>query len=113
MEVKKVITIPARGSGPAGSPSHKNRKQDRRISVDYDRIQKLSEQLTDLVEELDDIREDLKDMLSEMEDSFDSGAYDEDADASEPMDKMEDICSSVDSAFEELNEALDGMEELK
>ena len=32
--------------------------------------------------------------------------------ASDPMDRMEDVCSNVDSAYEELNEAIDAMEKM-
>lgn len=109
-EIKTVIGIPATGFVPSGNPRSKNGKK-KPMSIDKDRLQELSDQLTDLVEELDDIKEDLHEMLSDLEDSFDTGDYDGDENASVPMEKMEEICSSVDGAFEELNEALNQMEE--
>ena len=106
MQIKTVIAIPARGSGPVGAPSGKKTK----VSVDKLRLRSLSDQLSELVEELDDIKEDLNEMLADLE-----GCYDEDyADADEetPYERMDNICGAVDGAYTELNEALDEMERI-
>ena len=104
MQIKTIIGIPACGSGPAGPSSGKKNK----ATVDTVRLRKLSDQLSELVEELDDIREDLNEMLTGLE-----GCYADDyADEETPYEKMDNICGAVDSAFTELNEALDEMEGL-
>ena len=106
MQVKTIIGIPAHGSGPVGfSP-----KKKAQLSIDTDRLSKLSYQLSALVEELDDIREDLNEMLAELEDCFDEDYADGDEDT--PYMKMDNICGAVDSAYIELNETLDEMEGL-
>ena len=99
-----IIGIPAHGSGRAGNPSGRKRKQ----TIDKERLHRLSDQLSELVEELNDIKEDLGEMLSELEACYYQDYTDEDT----PYMKMDDICGSVDSAFTELNEALDEMERL-
>ena len=107
MKVKTIIAIPAHGSGQVGNPQPYKKAP---ISLDRDRLQKLSDQLTSLVEELDDIREDLSEMYSELEDScFAEEGYDSDE---ELVDRMEEICGTVSGAYEELNEALGQMAEL-
>jgi len=90
----------------SSAPSGKKPK----ATVDTRRLRNLSDQLSELVEELDDIKEDLNEILSDLERS-----YDEDyADGAEktPFMKMDNICSTVDGAYTELNEALDEIEGL-
>ena len=106
MQIKTVIGIPVRGSGPVGEPSRKKSK----TTVDIVRLRSLSDQLSELVEELDDIKEDLNEMLSDLEDCFDEDYAD--ADEETPYEKMDNICGAVDSAYQELNEALDEMERI-
>ena len=67
--MKTIIAIQARGSGSIEDPQPYNRKKNP-MTVDKDRLQKLSDQLAALVEELDDIREDLEEMSSDIEASF-------------------------------------------
>ena len=106
MQIKTVIGIPAHGSGPDGIPSGKKSK----VSVDKLRLRQLSDQLSELVEELDDIKEDLNEMLSDLEDSYDEDYADGDEET--PYERMDNICGAVDSAYQELNEALDEMERI-
>ena len=106
MQIKTVIGIPAHGSGPAGATSGKKSK----ATIDILRFRNLSDQLSELVEELDDIKEDLNEMLSDLEDSYDEDYADGDAET--PYEKMDNICGAVDSAYTELNEALDEMERI-
>ena len=108
MKIETVIGIPARGSGPVGGSYSHRKGNGKNIPFDKEKLRKLADQLMDLTEELQDIQEDLHEMFSGMECRYDSGDYDDER-ASEPLDIMDDICSNVDSAFEELNEALDGM----
>ena len=105
MKVKTVIAIPARGSGATGNPTGKKVK----ISIDTDRLRQLSDQLSELVEELDDIREDLNEMLADIENNYDIEDY-ADGEEDTPYDQMQNVCDTVDSAYQELNEALDEME---
>ena len=107
MEVKTVIAIPAHGSRPVGNTPKKRRK----ISIDIDRLRNLTDQLSELVEELDDIKEDLNEILSDIESNYDMADY---ADGAEdtPYDQMQNICDTVDGAYQELNEALDEMDGL-
>ena len=106
MAMKTIIAIPAHGSGPVGVPSEKQSK----ATLDILRLRQLSDQLSELVEELDDIKEDLNEMLEGLEDCFDEDYSD--ADEETPYEKMDNICDAVDSAYTELNEALDEMEGL-
>ena len=106
MQVKTVIGISAHGSGPASVSSGKKTK----VVIDALRLRQLTDQLSELVEELDDIKEDLYEMLEEMEDSG-GGDYADDEEGT-PYELMDNVCSAVDSAYMELNEALDEMEGL-
>ena len=103
--MKTIIGIPSGGSSLVGNKSGKKAK----ISIDADRLQRLSEQLSELVEELDDIKEDLNEMLEEIEINYDMADY---ADGVEdtPYDWLQNICDTVDGAYTDLNEALDEME---
>ena len=74
--------------------------------MDKDRIHALADQLTDLVEELDEIKEDLQDIEARLDESAD---IEEDAEDESRLDRMQDICAAVESAYQELNEALDGL----
>ena len=107
MQIKTVIGIPTRGSGPVGlSP-----KKKAQVSIDTERLSKLSYQLSELVEELDDIKEDLGEMMTEIENSPDYADY-ANGEEETPLDWIENIHATVDSAYQELNEALDEMEGL-
>ena len=105
--MKTIIGIPSGGSSLVGTISVKKAK----ISIDVDRLRRLSEQLSELVEELDDIKEDLNEMLEEIEINYDMADY---ADGEEDTlyDWMQNICDTVDGAYTDLNEALDEMEGL-
>ena len=105
VEVKTVIAIPARGSGLASRRTKKKMK----INLDTDRLRQLSDQMSELVEELDDIREDLNEMLADIENNYDMEDY-ADGEEDTPYDQMQNVCDTVDSAYQELNEALDEME---
>ena len=93
MQIKTVIGIPARGSGPVVAPSGKKSK----ATIDTVRLRKLSDQLSELVEELDDIKEDLNEMLANMEDCYDEDYAD--ADEETPYERMDNICGAVDGGF--------------
>ena len=107
MKVKTVIAIPARGSGPIENTPKKRGK----VSIDIDRFQRLSDQLSELVEELDEIREDLNEIRADIGENYDMADY-ADGEEDTPYDQLENICDTVDGAYQELNEALDEMEEL-
>ena len=104
--METTTTIQTRGSGSGKKPTEKKSI----ICIDTLRLRQLSDQLSELVDELDDIKEDLNEMLTDLEDCYDENG----ADADEEMSymKMDSICGAVDSAYTELNEALDRMEEL-
>ena len=102
-----VIGIPSRDSGLASRRTGKKMK----INVDTARLRNLSDQLSELIEELNDIKEDLNDMLSDIERKYDVEDY-ADGEEDTPYDQMQNICDTVDGAYQELNEALDEMEEL-
>ena len=130
--MKTMIAISARGAGHAskrnsghgsgrdsehGSGHGSERdvisephiKKERAVLMDKNKLQKLSDQLTDLVEELNEIREDLDEMYSDME----YNCPDDQTESEEILlNRMEEICATVGSAFTDLNEALDEMEEL-
>ena len=80
--------------------------------MDKERLAGLADQLTELIEELDDIREDLSDIEAQLEESSDANDMEEDpgvcADES-CIDRLQDICDAVDSAYQRLNEAVDGL----
>lgn len=103
--MKTIIGIPSGGSSLIGNTSGKKAK----ISIDTDRLQRLSEQLSELVEELDDIKEDLNEMLEEIEINYDMADY-ADGEEDTPYDWLQNICDTVDGAYTDLNEALDEME---
>lgn len=102
-----IIGIPSGGSGLSGNPSKKKVK----ISLDTDRLRQLSDQLSELVEELDEIKEDLNEILEYIEGNYDMADY-ADGEEDTPYDQVQNICDTVDGAYQELNEALDEMEEL-
>ena len=105
--MKTLIGIPSGGSNLTGNSSRKKRK----IRIDPDRFRGISDQLSELVEELDDIKEDLGEILAEIENSPDYADY-ADGEEETPLDWIENIHDLVDNAYQELNEALDEMDEL-
>lgn len=101
--MKTVIAIHAGQPGSIGGGKKMHREN---YEMDKDRIRALADQLTDLVEELDEIKEDLQDIEARLDESAD---IEEDAADESRTDAMQDICAAVESAYQELNEALDGL----
>ena len=113
---KMMKTIIAINAGQSGFAGGKTGKKKERYEMDKEQIAELTDQLTELIEELDEIREDLIEIEARLEESFDAGDMaeesEDDAEGSS-LDRLQDICDAVDSAYQELNEAADGLAQLQ